>query len=415
MSDKPGRIAMERQDFSVMSTTGVDQNGSGWYDSEEMDESYEDGYPVSEYDVISSPNDFNVKTIFDLITSGVIEIPGFQRNYVWDIRRASKLIESIIVGLPIPQIFLYEKDRNRFLVIDGQQRLMTIYYFMKERFPKKEKRAELRRIFNQQGSIPEDMLADDQYFDDFRLSLPEKLPDQKNKFNKLEYSSLGEYQSSFDLRTIRCFVIKQVAPRGKGDAAIYEIFNRLNTGGVNLSQQEIRMSLYHSGFYDMLHQANANPAWRRILGVPEPDIHMKDLEFLLRGLALLIKGDEYKPSMVRFLNGFSRQAQEYPSKEVAYLEALFESFLKSCSALPDDAFQTRGRFGFMLFESVFVAVCSPAYSNHHLVSGTIALDSLAQLKADRDFKQAAQKGTASKDNVLSRLRRARELIRLVSA
>ncbi|NJN67757.1 MAG: DUF262 domain-containing protein [Chloroflexaceae bacterium] len=378
-----------------------------------MDEAYEDGYSVSEYDLISSPNDFNVKTIFDLIISGVIEIPGFQRNYVWDIKRASRLIESIIVGIPIPQIFLYEKGRNQFLVIDGQQRLMTIYYFVKERFPKKEKRAELRRIFNQQGNIPEAMLADDQYFDDFKLSLSEKLPDQKNKLNKLGYGSLGEYQSSFDLRTIRCIVIKQVAP--KGDTAIYEIFNRLNTGGMNLSQQEIRMSLYHSNFYDMLHQTNANPTWRRILGIPEPDIHMKDLESLLRGLALLIKGDEYRPSMVRFLNGFSRQAQNDPPEEVEYLGSLFGSFLESCSALPDDAFQTGGRFSLMLFESVFVAVCLPFYSNHHLVSGTIVPDSVAQLKADRGFKAASQKGTASKDNVQSRLQRAQELIRLASA
>jgi uncharacterized protein with ParB-like and HNH nuclease domain len=52
-----------------------------------------------------------------------VKIPGFQRNYVWDIKRASKLIESIIIGIPIPQIFLFEEDRNKFIVIDGQQTL----------------------------------------------------------------------------------------------------------------------------------------------------------------------------------------------------------------------------------------------------------------------------------------------------
>ena len=69
---------------------------------------------------MSSPNDFNVKTIVDFIDSGVVVIPGFQRNFVWDIKRASRLIESLIVGLPVPQIFLYEQGRDKYLVIDGQ-------------------------------------------------------------------------------------------------------------------------------------------------------------------------------------------------------------------------------------------------------------------------------------------------------
>jgi uncharacterized protein with ParB-like and HNH nuclease domain len=103
---------------------------------------------IEEYDLTSSPNDFNVKTIYDFIDSGAVKIPGFQRNYVWDIKRASKLIESLIIGLPVPQVFLYEEGRNSFLVIDGQQRLMTIYYFVRQRFPRREKRAEIRRIFN---------------------------------------------------------------------------------------------------------------------------------------------------------------------------------------------------------------------------------------------------------------------------
>lgn len=84
---------------------------------------------VVDYDISVSPNDFNLKTIFDFIDSGIVKIPGFQRNYVWDLKRASKLIESLLIGVPIPQIFLYEEKKNSFLVIDGQQRLMTIYYF----------------------------------------------------------------------------------------------------------------------------------------------------------------------------------------------------------------------------------------------------------------------------------------------
>src|SRR5579862_5268661 len=97
---------------------------------------------IDEYDVTSAPNDFNVLTLFSFIESGAVRIPGFQRNYVWDKVRASKLIESLILGIPVPQLFLYEQARNRFQVIDGQQRLMSIYYYLKRRFPLIDKRGE---------------------------------------------------------------------------------------------------------------------------------------------------------------------------------------------------------------------------------------------------------------------------------
>lgn len=82
-----------------------------------------EGFGIGPYDITSSPNDFNVATIFNFMESGTVIIPEFQRHYVWDLKHASKLIESLLIGLPIPQIFLYEEAPNKFLVIDGQQRL----------------------------------------------------------------------------------------------------------------------------------------------------------------------------------------------------------------------------------------------------------------------------------------------------
>ena len=77
----------------------------------------------SEYDITAAPNDFNTKTLYDFISSGIVKIPGFQRNYVWDLKRASKLIESLIIGLPIPQIFLYQEAKNRFIVMTSSHLL----------------------------------------------------------------------------------------------------------------------------------------------------------------------------------------------------------------------------------------------------------------------------------------------------
>src|SRR5262249_33949471 len=158
-----------------------------WFD-DYADEEQAD-FQIDEYDLTATPNDFNVLTIFSFIESGSVKIPGFQRNYVWDIARASKLIESLLLGLPVPQVFLYEEARNKFLVIDGQQRLMSIYYFIKQRFPRKEKRVELRATFDKYGKIPDDLLQNDDYFTNFNLSLPEKLPGQRNKFKGLNYAT----------------------------------------------------------------------------------------------------------------------------------------------------------------------------------------------------------------------------------
>jgi uncharacterized protein with ParB-like and HNH nuclease domain len=165
-----------------------------WYvddsETEELDQQ-----SIDQYDITVTPNDFNTKTIFDFIETGAVQIPGFQRNYVWDIRRASKLIESLVIGLPVPQVFLYEENRNRFLVIDGQQRLMSIYYFIKQRFPIMEKRAELRRLSEQRGGNFDSLLSDNQFFTDFRLKLPGPTKTQKSKIAGLTFPARLTWQT----------------------------------------------------------------------------------------------------------------------------------------------------------------------------------------------------------------------------
>lgn len=362
-------------------------------------------FPI-EYKITSSPNDFNVRTLFDFIDSGTIRLPGFQRNYVWDIRKASRLIESIIMGLPIPQLFFYEKSPNNFLVIDGQQRFLTIYYFIKGKFPKQEKRAELRRILDQRGVIPDDLLKNPAYFSDFKLKLGMHFTGATNRLDGLSYETLDEEdQKTFGLRPIRCVVITQHEP--KDDTSMFEIFIRLNTGGVNLRPQEIRVSLYYSDFYAMLSRVNLDDRWRRLTR-PEPDIHMRDVEILLRGFAMLADGKTYKPPMIRFLNAFSEKTKKFSSEEIKYYESLFYSFLDHCSALPNQAFTSQlGRFSTSMYDAIFTAACEGAYSTHDTDVKSIDPALLATLKADPEFLQASQYQTTSKENVELRLQRAR--------
>lgn len=383
-------------------------NNAEWFDdyAEEADD-----IQVEEYDITAAPNDFNILTIFNFLESGAVRIPGFQRNYVWDLGRASKLIESLILGLPVPQVFLYETERNRFLVIDGQQRLMSIYYFIKQRFPRKEKRTELRAIFDMYGMIPDDVVHNDDYFENFRLKLAETVPNHPNRFKGLSYATLGAYKTQFELRTIRNVIIKQNSPQND-DSSMYEVFNRLNTGGINLKPQEIRTSMYHSSFYEMLYSVNSLPAWRRVLAYQEPDLHMKDVEVLLRGFAMLIDGEHYAPSMVKFLNQFSRKCKAQTEQQNNYLGELFESFLDACAGLPEDAFLNKKnkRFNVALYEAAFAASCEKAFRDKKVIAGALSAERLVNLEKDQEFLNAMLEGTTQTKNVKARLNRARVVL-----
>lgn len=370
------------------------------------------GYQVLEYEITSSPNDFNVKTIIDFIDKGVFKIPAFQRNYVWDISRASKLIESLILGLPIPQIFLYEErdTKNSFIVIDGQQRLMTLYYFLKMRFPIMEKRFELRMIFDHDGKIPDATLHDDQYFTKFNLKLVSKLSGEKNKLHDLNYDTLSEFQTTLDLRTIRCIVIKQNFPEAD-DSSILELFNRLNTGGVNLTPQEIRSSLYHSDFMKMIFTFNTDSRWRNLIDKPEPDLRMRDIEVLLRGFAMLLRGDNYTPSMTRFLNKFTKAMTRIPDEELTLLRNILSRFLDRCDGFPRGIFGTRSKkLNISVYESVFSALCKTGYLNRKGEVPVIDAKKIVELKKDKEFSESASTKSTSKANVDSRLSRAREIL-----
>jgi len=314
----------------------------------------------------------------------------------WDIKRASKLIESIIIGIPIPQIFLYEEAKNKFIVIDGQQRYMTIYYFMKKRFPRNEKRLELRVIFDQNKGIPDSILNNNDYFTDFNLKFLTSQPGQKNKFNGLNYFTLDEEdQVSLDLRTIRNIIIKQNAPDDE-HSVVFEIFNRLNSGGINLKPQEIRTSLFHSKFYDMLYKINLNSEWRKLTPSATPDLNMKDVEILLRGFAMLVDGELYKPSMTKFLNKFSLKVKSFPDDNIIFLENIFIEFLKKSVTSDGRLFHSKtGRFNISVFESIFVASCFESFAQKKISIRPIDILKVELLKNDSDFIDATQFGTAS--------------------
>lgn len=376
----------------------------------EVSELVEDEPPkqISEYDIVSAPNDFNTLTINSFIEEGAIKIPRFQRNYVWDRKRASKLIESLILGLPVPQVFLYEEDKNNFLVIDGQQRLLTVFFFSKGRFPRKEKRSILRDFFNTDGGISTSLLTDDEYFEDFKLSLPSLAGTTKNRFAGLKYGTLGEFKRQFDLRTIRNVIVKQVSPEDD-DSAMFEMFNRLNTGGVNLNPQEIRASLYHSRFFESVFKLNQNGQWRKMLGSEDPDSRMKDIELVLRSLALRRGTEGYSGSMTAFVNRFCKAAKKFSDGDINQIAADWDRFMTLARDCNAETFKvSSSRFSPLLFEAIYGATLS-------LMDAGVKVDRIdpswvKKIGRDDKFTQWAQEGSTKTLNVTSRQSTTRELL-----
>ena len=379
-----------------------------WLDtaSQELEE-----VEVDEYDIISAPNDWNVSTIVNFIDSGAVKIPPFQRNYVWDIKRASKLIESLLLGLPVPQVFLFEESRNSFLVIDGQQRLLSLFFFCKGRFPKANNRAAVRTLLGGGGGkgLKADALSDDDLFEDFRLKFTKSATGKPNRFNLKRYTELDDYKTTLDLRTIRNVVVKQARP--SGDGAVFEIFSRLNTGGVNLAQQEIRASLYHSKLMSEMLDLNSYGPWRKVLGVEQPDTHMRDTEIIIRSLALARNLDSYKGSMAGFVNEFCVDAQHFNQDQVDGAIQDFKKFLSLLGDVDRDCFVNKqGKFSGLLFESFFAAWVRKGRPEPSASSWYSAIKNVRDSKG---FTATTQEGSTKAVNVKARVTLATEQLNAV--
>ncbi|XVJ59587.1 MAG: DUF262 domain-containing protein [Tepidisphaera sp.] len=259
------------------------------------------------YEIVTYPADFTLEGLVGKFKKRQIVIPDFQREYVWTIKQASRLIESFLLGLPVPSLFLYtDPEDNSQLVIDGQQRLVSAVYFLDGIYcPDDENR---RRVFKLTG------LSDDSPF--AGMTYEDLRRDNPPAFNKLNDAVL------------RAFVIKQLNPNDS--TSIYHIFERLNTGGTILIGQEIRNCVYHGPFNDLLNSLNLDANWRLIYGKPSLDNRMRDAELVLRGLALYYNSDNYQKPMKDFLSKFMK---DHRRAEAAWLESARSLFVTTAAKI----------------------------------------------------------------------------------
>lgn len=233
----------------------------------------EDLTNINSSNIIVYARDWTIETIYSQISLGNIDLnPKFQRRNAWTDEKRSKLIESIIMGYPVPEIVLAENPEKKrsFIVIDGKQRLLTLAGF----------------INNQKYS----------YWDKDKLSSLKVC----NKLNGTSYDRLDDdTKREFENSSLRCTVIT-----GFSDTQVlYDIFYRLNSGSVSLSTQELRQSLIRGEFADYLIDiTNSLQPIHKVMNLDGPDKRLRDIETLLRVFSFGLYPNEYKGNLKRFLD-----------------------------------------------------------------------------------------------------------------
>ncbi|MFI8225045.1 DUF262 domain-containing protein [Pseudomonas sp. NPDC085632] len=306
--------------------------------SEENEDFYSDD---DLFEISSWGADLSFRELISRYDDNELVKPELQRNYVWDKSEASRFIDSILLGLPVPSIFLAKTNDEKLLIIDGYQRLMTVRDYVKG-------------VFTKDGSV-------------FKLSKSEKIHERWKGKAFLEL--LPEEQRKIRNTTIHAIVFMQKSPTD-GDTSLFQVFERINSGGRSLLPQEIRNCVYQGPFNSLLFELNKDPVWRQLWGREEADSRMRDMECILRFFAIsdLASLDPTKApsriSLKKYLNQYMGV-----HNRVDYCDAFRDRFLAATRYIHDnlgvEAFHNLSpsnpdrvvpAFSATIFDSVMIAV-----------------------------------------------------------
>lgn len=295
------------------------------------------------------------------------DLEGFQRQFVWRPAQKAKFIESLLLGYPVPGIFLVQQEDRKLLVLDGQQRLMTLALFYENKLP-----------------LPDSVAAE---------------------FRGLTYDALtSEQRRALDNTFIHATIVKH-DEAAKNDDAIYQVFERLNTGGTALAPHEVRVALYPGEFVRFLRDLNQDTNWRELFG--PPSTRLRDQELILRFIAFQARGDQYKRPLKKFLNDFVKDHRDLQGIDAQRIRTHFASV---CSLLKEGigrrAFRAHGnQLNAALAEAVMCAVWTRLEAGEIKQIGGLdgAYDLLV---AEEDFIEAVERATADEEQVRTRLRLA---------
>jgi hypothetical protein len=235
-------------------------------DMGERDNDEESSFPADERTIHTNTYDLSINTLIEQWSDKTLLIPDFQREYVWDNAKASRLIESLLLNIPIPPLYFAETDEAQYQIVDGHQRVFSVVRYLDNQFPLSGLRMQ----------------------SEFKGSRFFKLPPREQRLLKT--------------RTMRAVILQADShPNMK-----FEVFERLNTGGLVLNAQEIRNAIYHGPLNDLLKNLESFEGFRAALGIRRARKRMVDRELVLRFLALRCELQSYRTPLLRFLNDFMR-------------------------------------------------------------------------------------------------------------
>jgi uncharacterized protein with ParB-like and HNH nuclease domain len=347
------------------------------------------------YNITSFGTDIMLSQIVTMYENGDIEKPDLQRNYVWTKAEASRFIDSILLGLPVPSIFLAKDKDNRLQIVDGLQRITTICDYF-------------RGVFSLDNSV-------------FKLSNRENI---YFRWRNKAYSELSEAEKrAIRTYSIHAIVFEQKKP--SDNSGMYQIFERINTGGRVLKPQEIRNSVYHGSFNNLLKELNKISVWRSILGSENPDTRMSDIELVLRFFAFidLKNRDEYQQkqiNLVKYLNTYMSDHVDVGLEESEKFKSLFFDIITFINShLGSHAFragkiQKDGsvRWAKKVNPVIFDAVCTATYLSSKMIQLPDKLLDISyeQLVTNEEFIMATTQRTTNIKNIKKRTEMAAKIL-----
>lgn len=363
----------------------------------EFDDDYDDDskipyeIPQEVRKITTQAYDKSVADVVRMIDDKDIRLdPDYQRNYVWDNKKASMLIESIILNVPIPVIYVSQEEDDSWSVIDGLQRLYS-----------------LKRFFDGK----------------FKLSGLEILSD----LNKSDINTLNPKA----LRMLRNGLLRVIMITHDSNEEIkYDVFMRLNTGSVHLTEQELRNCLYRGNFNKLLREVVQNATWLQLMGLKEPHVRMADRETALRFLAIWKSWNAdtetlngYKGRMKSFLNTFMSDHKDIKQSESVEWKAIFEETVsKVIQVYGTNAFKRQSLDGTTekTINRAIIDVIMLSSTQHTLEElmrkkEVIKKNFIEKTNNDLDFRNSIKIGTSDTKVITLRLREwCKEVNRIIA-
>lgn len=344
--------------------------------------------PSSRYNVSSYGWDSDVEGLVKRLKRGNIFIPGFQRGFVWSRPEKSRFIESLILGLPVPNVFLAQDAKTKNLnIVDGQQRLMSLQNFLEGKF------------YLTGRDIHQELQGC--YFS-----------------REVAKTKTSKVLSDQDARTLSDAVLHSIVikPDPAHDDAewgdeynqsIIQIFRRLNTSGKPLQAHEVRTSILYGRLDSLIRDLNEHPAWRELFG--NRHSRLKDMELILRFIALRENFANYRSPMPKFLDNFMEENRDISEDHAAKIVDAFKNATDFViKVFGEDGLRRDNTFRVLRFDSVMGGF--DAYlESHSNPSEKEVVDRLSDLEKDSDYNWSIEEFVNETNRVKKRMERVRSI------